>query len=237
MKKGICETRADCLRELARVMDMAQNSKLPWNQLLREDRFGVSFSWTNDNFPLFVLPGLWNFARAIVDNRPVFDGDELYDKNGVKFTVRCMPQLGDRIVLDMSPIGFCDDGIVRFADECSWERKPLCMVEGKPVYEGSKLYHKNGSEYIVQEVEQLLTRLLTRKAFRTVHAPWTNGDYIENYSWNPPKPKTVVFNGEELPMLGCADETSFHIKVSCKTQKDCKAWVDAIRRSIHGESK
>lgn len=86
------------------------------------------YSWADSGLPQFTDPKAWTFARAIVENRPVFVGDEMYDRNGDKFKVEFHHPVGGRAVLYMKPAGFCDDGVVAFADQCTWERKPLCMV-------------------------------------------------------------------------------------------------------------
>ena len=74
---------------------------------------------------------------AWVEDRPVYAGDVLYNHNGVAV---------ERVIA-----GFWQDNKNRLRstdgkwDEISWltwtpPRKPLCEVEGKPVYEGDTLY-------------------------------------------------------------------------------------------------
>lgn len=73
----------------------------------------------------------------------------------------------------------------------AWDYEfPLAVVEGKPVFVGDELYHiPTGSKYQVQECKAHSNGKL---AFKSVHALWCDGDWVENYSLNPPKPKTVM---------------------------------------------
>lgn len=71
----------------------------------------------------------------------------------------------------------------------------IAVVEEKPVFVGDKLWHNNGTEYAVQAVEKIGDRI----AFKTIQEPWIDGDFAENYSWAPPKPKTFTLNGSDLP--------------------------------------
>ncbi len=87
-------------------------------------------------------------------------------------------------------------GTPTFTMESSSYTFPVAVVEGKCVFVGDKLWHKDGTEYTVQAVENHSGRM----AFRTIHSPYIDGDFADNYSWNPPKPKTFVLNGVELVM-------------------------------------
>lgn len=115
MKNGICETTADCLRELARVVDMFEGTGLSWRNGICE---GLYPNWPSHEYPRFLTPCDWKFARAIVEGKPVFVGDTMYDKTGAEFKVRFLPDLGGRIVLSM----FDHVAGIRYADECSWSK-------------------------------------------------------------------------------------------------------------------
>jgi hypothetical protein len=60
---------------------------------------------------------------------------------------------------------------------------PLAIVENKPVFVGDKLWHKDGFEYEVQDIEIASNG---RKAFVTKIDPGADGDWINNYTWEKP---------------------------------------------------
>lgn len=83
--KPQCTTAAECLRELARVMDQfgidsifnAVNSKYV--------RHGCG-NFGCERLPQFIKPEQWQFAIAEVEGKPVFIGDKLWNvPNNFKF--------------------------------------------------------------------------------------------------------------------------------------------------------
>jgi hypothetical protein len=65
----------------------------------------------------------------------------------------------------------------------------LAIVDDKPVFYGDVLYHKDKGVYTVQQIEKFNNG---RLAFKTTKHPlayvaWVDGDWVENYSWNPHK--------------------------------------------------
>ena len=50
----------------------------------------------------------------------------------------------------------------------------LAIVEGKPVFDGDTLYTNTGNKFVVSKLAQHYQA------------------FANNYSWNPPKPKTVM---------------------------------------------
>ena len=66
---------------------------------------------------------------------------------------------------------------------------PICVIDETPIFEGDVVYHKCGYRYKVQEIE---THSDGRIAFRTVHAPWNDGDFITEYTIKDPRPNTVM---------------------------------------------
>lgn len=86
MNKPQCETAADCLRGLARVMDQFGISCLMSAINSKFVKFDGNTT-SRDSFPLFGAPETWSFAIAEVEGKPVFVGDELYSViNGNKYT-------------------------------------------------------------------------------------------------------------------------------------------------------
>jgi hypothetical protein len=77
-----CKTKQDCLRELARVIDMcAAGTGTHWYKCIRA-RFGV---WDCSSIPNFTCPKEWKFAIALVEGKPVFIGDALFAEDGTIF--------------------------------------------------------------------------------------------------------------------------------------------------------
>lgn len=91
-----CNTTADCLEQLARVMRQF-NIDVPGYAIRSKYVKYIGESWVHPYFPDFPNPTYWEFAIAEVECKPVFIGDELYDslgdinvapytKNGLKMT-------------------------------------------------------------------------------------------------------------------------------------------------------
>jgi len=72
-----CKTQADCFRELARVMDMVKPSLVSWRECLTHNGF-QSMLCNSTTIPDFIDSQNWTFAIAIVEDKPVFVGDTLY---------------------------------------------------------------------------------------------------------------------------------------------------------------
>lgn len=84
--KPQCETSADCLRELARVMDQFGIG----DAILAAASQYVNFEGMRQQYrntvPAFDMPKDWQFAIAEVEGKPVFIGDELY-VNDIKVVI------------------------------------------------------------------------------------------------------------------------------------------------------
>lgn len=94
----------------------------------------------------------------------------------------------------------------------------VAIVEGTPVFRGDELYHLNGGKHLVQVIERHKNGKL---ALRCVDAPYYDGDWLENYSWNPPKPKTVMVemlreDAEWLCDMNKNPMTYYRISDACK---------------------
>lgn len=84
--KPQCETTADCLEQLARVMrqfGFTNTVKAVKSKYVRQMGFKVMYS--ADELPKFTRPEEWSFAIAEVEGKAVFIGDELYSPEGKKF--------------------------------------------------------------------------------------------------------------------------------------------------------
>ena len=107
-----------------------------------------------------------------------------------------------------SPMFDADYGTYEFA---------LAVVEGKPVFKGDELYFScNTQSDKVNSGHNL-----------------TSGCW----SWNPPKKKTISFNGEELPMPMKKSEHSevFYVaSIPFRNKFDAERWDEALRRAING---
>lgn len=77
------KTQADCFRELARVLDMCECRDVDYMQCIKNTKE----EWRESYPPAFTSPTEWNFAIAIVEGKPVFIGDTLYNSNGDRFVV------------------------------------------------------------------------------------------------------------------------------------------------------
>ena len=72
-----CTTAAQCLKELARVMEqfgIDDTSQTVNSKYVRHIHFPAKYN----NGSLFCDPYYWSFAVAEVEGKPVFIGDELY---------------------------------------------------------------------------------------------------------------------------------------------------------------
>lgn len=82
MKQPQCNTSADCLRELARVMDQfgfTDSYLAITSHFVKYD--GMERGWSmhpSRELPYFASPSRFSFAIAEVEGKPVFIGDELY---------------------------------------------------------------------------------------------------------------------------------------------------------------
>ncbi len=196
-----------------------------------------------DIIPTFTSdPNEYEAALTIVENRPAFNGDTLYTKNGeiVKITSSMQPinglvsvryQNGHQVVADSA--------------ELSWNplQRVYAVIEGKSVHHLDELYLKDCGEKvtIVGELNGIL--------FGNGPVSATHGTYFippENLSWNPPKPKTITINGEELPAPdgGKTGDWWFSDTPGCapsdfwwKRKEDADAVEAAIVRALKGESK
>lgn len=74
-----CKTIADLYREYARVIDMCEGAKMnPWQCV----KYGSDTCATRPS--LDCIPDRYRFALAIVEGKPVFPGDLLYNSNTKK---------------------------------------------------------------------------------------------------------------------------------------------------------
>lgn len=122
--KPQCTTAAECLKELARVMEQfgianaldAANSDYVKYVIPSQIQ---SRYW--QALPLFVEPENWQFAIAEVEGIPVFIGDELYTATTGKQTVICY----NGHTLEFS------DNSYEITSKCSWNppRPKTVMVE------------------------------------------------------------------------------------------------------------
>ena len=83
MKNGKCETRADCFREYARVIEMCEAAGVSTEGCVTCNGLigGSLYSFNAD-------PKRYEFARCIIDGVPVFDGDVVYTGD-VAITMHC----------------------------------------------------------------------------------------------------------------------------------------------------
>jgi len=79
-----CKTQADCFRELARVMDMCDGANVQLNDCIRVE--GKTYE-IDHTAPFFQYPDMWSFAIAIVEDKPVFIGDTIYNAPGSEMKV------------------------------------------------------------------------------------------------------------------------------------------------------
>lgn len=118
---------------------------------------------------------------------------------------------------DVWPIRFTtfvgDDGCGKTDNEF-----PLAVVEGKPVFVGDELYSTvNGYVYVATD------KFCMRKETRTSVNPIAD---LDNLSWNPPKPKTVMV---ELTV----DEAISHSnKYDVVNTSDYNKAAEKIRKAI-----
>lgn len=119
-----CETTADCLRELARVMDQfgindihtALNSKyVKSNQTRSAQKFITDFAY----------PEYFCFAIAEVEGEPVFIDDELFTEHGLKFKAGAMLD-GYFCISTPAERG---GGLLYKPENCSWNPpKPKTVI-------------------------------------------------------------------------------------------------------------
>jgi hypothetical protein len=80
-----CKTQADLHREWARVLDMCAGTSVNPVDCVKNPAAKYNEISINDIFN--ILPTWTEFAIAIVEGRPVFRGDVLYNENGVACVV------------------------------------------------------------------------------------------------------------------------------------------------------
>jgi hypothetical protein len=74
--------KSDLHREYARVIDLCEGTSVPTFKCVRSNEGGISYD------PEFNCePESYTFAVALVENRPVFVGDTLYDKFGTQVII------------------------------------------------------------------------------------------------------------------------------------------------------
>lgn len=100
-----CTTLADCVRELARVMDMTKDTKVGWQICLRQS--GTPW-WDVNGLPSFNSPYVWTFAVAIVEDKPVFVGDTLWHADGISCVVQYVDR-DNKIVVKSASYGCCNE--------------------------------------------------------------------------------------------------------------------------------
>lgn len=86
MTEPQCKTTADCLKELARVMDQFGYS----DTLSAVDSKYIQYSGSYREYgktPFFNNPEHWKFAITELEGKPVFIGDEVYDDYGERCVV------------------------------------------------------------------------------------------------------------------------------------------------------
>lgn len=125
--KPQCTTAAQCLKELARVMDQFGLASIlsAVNSEYVKDTYPNSWR----EMPEFSSPQEWQFAIAEVEGKPVFIGDELYSTNtGRKFQVHSTRESRKEILL----LECYDQGHNEFCvKQCSWNppKPKTVMVE------------------------------------------------------------------------------------------------------------
>lgn len=81
--KPQCNTSADCLRELARVMDQFEIEVPDGDVIPRKAVNSLYVKYCNrtpnfDDFPNFLEPQDWQFAIAEIEGKPVFPDSKVY---------------------------------------------------------------------------------------------------------------------------------------------------------------
>jgi len=79
-----CSTAAQCLKELARVMEQFGIDNAI--KAVKSKYVKYEESWFASNMPAFSNPSDWSFAIAEVEGKPVFFDSILYDRNGAPYT-------------------------------------------------------------------------------------------------------------------------------------------------------
>jgi len=131
--KPQCTTAAQCLKEMARVME-----QFKFNRILEclytkyvqiEGVPAYKYEWHSG--PLFETPSNWSFAIADVEGKPVFPGDVLFENNGicsVEWIAKSLNSDGHIVCVSKKE----QSHHVRFvADELSWNppKPKTVMVE------------------------------------------------------------------------------------------------------------
>ena len=75
-----CKTEADLHDEYAKVIRMCVGTKVDPRDCVKCTRGTKPVAWS-----FTATPASYTFALAIVEDRPVFAGDALYDKAGIKY--------------------------------------------------------------------------------------------------------------------------------------------------------
>lgn len=122
--KPQCNSAADCLRELARVMDQFGISDLI--DAVRSRYVKTSdLRWNLHTMPHFMAPETWSFAIAEIEGKPVFMGDELWCGD-TKFKVAYASALTVYGV-----IGLLATNYATSISDCSWNppKPKTVMVE------------------------------------------------------------------------------------------------------------
>ncbi len=84
--KPQCLTAAQCLKELARVMERFGIDNIL--DVVNSKYVNYRCPWDIRAVPNFNVPSDWSFAIAEVEGKPVFVGDELYDENGNRYPIQ-----------------------------------------------------------------------------------------------------------------------------------------------------
>lgn len=88
-------------------------------------------------------------------------------------------------VLSVDVQSTCKDAFVYEDTEVQFIRmKPLCLVEGKPVYKGDVLYGKNYSEY-----KYIASHFAVDLLYTTPNETDSCRELLKNLTWNKPKQK------------------------------------------------
>jgi len=194
------EKRSDIYRELARVMDLCDGIKNVnyWNCIkLRGKICAINPSLSNDL-------NEYEFAIAVVEDRPVFVGDVLYYKNYRQKAIGLIGNDSLQVVSDDCDSKYNNKvGAINFSD-LSWnppKPKALCQIQGKDIFKGDILYFwPEFSHYGEGKKVKVISHKIDVHGRDCLMFDVTNGFYDKRCFSFTNKPKTFNLNGVELSL-------------------------------------
>jgi len=120
-------------------------------------------------------------------------------------------------------------------DEDTEYRVALAFVEGKPVFEGDELYHPEVGKKAISSCSSAMNILhLFYRPIESICGS-QSGRPLSDWSWNPPKPKTITLDDLPIPKECAVGTISPELRIDFHSYKDRSFWYRKIKEAMKND--